>query len=75
MAKRGDHRGGKGREWTQAQFRERALQRFDRVDSNRDGRIDPQEREAARLLMRARHIGHNGDGVMAPVPPAVDGNR
>ena len=70
-AKRG-HRGGKDREWTQAQFRERALKRFDRIDTNRDGRIDAQEREAARLLMRARRVGHNGDGRMAPVPPATN---
>ena len=74
-AKRGHHRGGKDREWTQAQFRDRAFQRFDRIDTNHDGRIDAQEREAARLLMRARRVGHNGDGAMAPVPPAVDGNR
>ncbi len=74
-AKRGAHRGGKDREWTQAQFRERAMKRFDRIDTNHDGRIDPQEREAARLLMRARRVGHNGDRPMAPVPPVVDANR
>ncbi|MEH3037414.1 MAG: ca2+ sensor protein [Sphingomonas adhaesiva] len=74
-AKRGAHRGGKDREWTQAQFRERALKRFDRIDTNHDGRIDPQEREAARMLMRARRVGHNGDRPMAPVPPAADANR
>ena len=50
----GAGRGGEPRDWTQADFRERALRRFDRVDTNRDGTIDPQEREAARLLMRAR---------------------
>ena len=53
----GGREGRKGREsgdWTQADFRERALRRFDRVDTNRDGTIDPQEREAARLLMRSR---------------------
>ncbi|MEH3047753.1 ca2+ sensor protein [Sphingomonas adhaesiva] len=68
-ARRG-HRGGKDREWTQAQFRERAMKRFDRIDTNHDGRIDAQEREAARMLMRARRVGHNGDGPMAPMPPA-----
>lgn len=50
---------------TQADFRDRALRRFDRIDTNRDGRIDAREREAAMLLMRARRIGHD-----RPVPPA-----
>ncbi len=34
--------------------RERALRMFDRADSNGDGRVDRQEVEAMRLLMRAR---------------------
>ncbi len=45
-----------GEETTQAQFRDRAAAMFDRTDTNRDGRIDAQEREAARLLMRSRMI-------------------
>ena len=50
----GGRRGGG--EMTQAQSRERAAAMFDRTDTNRDGRIDAQEREAARLLMRSRMI-------------------
>lgn len=45
---------------TQAAFRERALRRFDRVDTDHDGRITAQEREAARLLMRARMADRAG---------------
>lgn len=73
-AKRGHH-GDKEHQWTQSQFRERALKRFDRIDTNHDGRIDVQEREAARLLMRARRVGHDRDTRMAPVPPAPDAKR
>ncbi len=49
------------REMTREQFRERALRMFDRADTNRDGRVDQQEREAMRLMMRARRIGPDGD--------------
>ncbi|MBW6526989.1 hypothetical protein KZ813_09090 [Sphingomonas sp. RHCKR7] len=49
------------REITRAQFRERALRMFDRADANHDGRVDQQEREAMRLMMRARRIGPDGD--------------
>lgn len=42
---------------TQAQVRERALKLFDRVDTNRDGRVDAREREAFKLEMRARAPG------------------
>ncbi|WP_375249853.1 hypothetical protein [Sphingomonas sp.] len=60
---------------TQAQFRDRALRLFDRVDTNHDGRVDQQEREAARMLMRARMIGPNGDrsGGATPPPPPPPG--
>lgn len=54
-ADRDGRRGGRvGGEMTQEQSRERAAALFDRTDANRDGRIDAQEREAARLLMRSR---------------------
>ena len=53
---------------TQAEFRDRALRRFDRVDANHDGRIDAQEREAMRLLLRARRVGHDR---MTPADPAA----
>ncbi|KQN90054.1 hypothetical protein ASE95_15175 [Sphingomonas sp. Leaf231] len=52
----GSHR-GRDADQTQGQFRERALHRFDRIDTNHDGRIDQREREAMRLLMRARRAG------------------
>ncbi|MBB3692077.1 hypothetical protein [Sphingomonas sp. BK580] len=49
------------REMTREQFRERALRMFDRADTNHDGRVDQQEREAMRLMMRARRVGPDGD--------------
>jgi hypothetical protein len=59
---RGDrHHRRAPREMTRAQFRERALRMFDRADANHDGRVDQQEREAMRLMMRARRIGPDGD--------------
>jgi Ca2+-binding EF-hand superfamily protein len=58
-----DHEGRehKGRELTRDQFRERAAKRFDRIDTNRDGTIDANEREAARLLMRSRMAERQAD--------------
>jgi hypothetical protein len=74
---RDDDRGprrGPQREMTQKEFRDRALAMFDRVDTNHDGRIDQQERDAARLLRRARMAGHDGnDGNDAPPPPPPPG--
>lgn len=57
-----------GRDQTAAEFRDRALRMFDRVDTNHDGRVDRNEIEAARLLMRARMSG----GDQAPAAPADD---
>jgi hypothetical protein len=37
-----------------AEARQAALQRFDRVDSNRDGSISPEERQAARAARQGR---------------------
>lgn len=37
-----------------------ALQRFDRVDANRDGTITPDERQAARAALRARMMERRG---------------
>lgn len=37
---------------TAAQFRDRALARFDRMDANRDGRVDPAEIAARRVIRR-----------------------
>lgn len=58
------------RDETQAQFREQATRMFDRIDTNHDGRVDPQEREAMALLTRARRAGEQGDHPKPPAPPA-----
>lgn len=50
---------------TAAEFRERALARFDRADADRDGRIDRAELAARMERMR----GHGGDA-SPPPPPA-----
>jgi hypothetical protein len=53
-------RGGRrDHDQTQAEFRDRALKRFDRIDTNHDGRIDANEREAMMMLMRSRRLGHD----------------
>jgi Ca2+-binding EF-hand superfamily protein len=44
-----------------AEAQRAALQRFDRVDSNRDGTISPDERQAARAAMRERMQERPGD--------------
>jgi len=46
---------------TAAEFRARALERFDRIDANRDGRIDQAERAADR--------GRMGPPPGGPTPP------
>lgn len=55
-AKRGDRAGPGGEQGfvTQAQFRERALQRFDRMDLNRDGVATAAERRQAHAQLRER---------------------
>ncbi|WP_218139356.1 EF-hand domain-containing protein [Sphingomonas palmae] len=52
-----DRRGGARPPLTQQAFRDRALRMFDRADTNHDGRVDAQEMQAMRLLMRARMSG------------------
>jgi Ca2+-binding EF-hand superfamily protein len=44
-----------------AEAQQAALQRFDRVDSNRDGSISPDERQAARAAFRERRRDRQGD--------------
>ncbi|MEH3105028.1 MAG: ca2+ sensor protein [Sphingomonas phyllosphaerae] len=69
-----DARGGRrDADQTQAEFRARALKRFDRVDTNHDGRIDANEREAMMLLMRSRRLGHDRphDGQRPPADAAA----
>lgn len=52
----GDHgpREG-GKSWTRADAMARAGEHFDRVDTNKDGVVDPTERKAAHQKMRAMH--------------------
>lgn len=57
---------------TQTAFRDHALRRFDRIDTNHDGRIDAREREAMMLMMRARRVGGDRPG-MAADPAAPTG--
>lgn len=53
---------------TREEARERALRMFDRADTNHDGRVDRQEIDAFRLLMRARFAG-SPDGDRHGPPP------
>ncbi len=69
----GARRGRRDADQTQAEFRDRALKRFDRIDTNHDGRIDANEREAMMMLMRSRRLGHDRrpDGQMPPADAAA----
>lgn len=59
---RGDDRPRRAmRAQTRDVARERALRMFDRTDTNHDGRVDAQEIEAMRLMMRARFAGSERD--------------
>lgn len=67
----GTRRARRDTDQTLAAFRDRALKRFDRIDTNHDGRIDAKEREAMMMLMRARRVGHGrGHGPEGAMPPA-----
>jgi len=63
------HRGGPegkpGQPLTRAEFVDRGLARFDKVDTDHDGKISPAERDAARASMR----GPRGHRNMPPPPP------
>lgn len=64
------HRDG-DRVITREQFRKRALERFDRIDANHDGRIDASERAAYRELMKMRRIDRREHHHhRPPAPPA-----
>ena len=68
-AARGDDRQHRAmRPQTREEARERALRMFDRADTNHDGRVDQQEIDAMRLLMRARFAG-SPDGDRRGPPP------
>lgn len=49
---RGADRGERGQAMTAAQFRDRALSRFDAADTNHDGRVDRAETAARRVARR-----------------------
>ncbi len=59
------------REMTRADFVARAGERFDRLDANRDGKVDRAEMDAAR--QHGRHRG--GDETPPPPPPAAAAPR
>lgn len=71
--------GGRGRGWadkhgpegdvTKADFTARALALFDRIDSNKDGKITAQERDAARAQMKRMRPMEPG----GPPPPPPGG--
>ena len=44
-----------GKSWTRADAMARAGEHFDRVDTNKDGVVDPTEQKAAHQKMRAMH--------------------
>jgi len=63
---------------TRAEFVAAALQRFDAADTNKDGKVTPEERRAAHDKMRAewqarkgeRGEARRGRGDTPPPPPA-----
>lgn len=56
---------------TRNEFLAQAAARFDRIDANRDGRIDRAERQAARGTKGGQHRGGPGAGMDdMPPPPA-----
>jgi hypothetical protein len=54
---------------TAEQFRARALERFDRADTNHDGTLTAAERQAQRGQMRHRRMGPPPGGPDMPPPP------
>lgn len=62
-ASSGSRDGGK---ITREQYRAQAMRRFDRLDTNHDGKIDQTEMAAAATLMRARRAGAGGDMTAPP---------
>lgn len=56
------------RSMTRQQWRDRTFAQFDRIDANRDGRLDQAEMQAWRDAMRARRQERR-DGASPPPPP------
>lgn len=73
-SRHGDRRGGRGMMWmggmggakdgtiTQAEFVAAALARFDRADTNKDGKVTREERQAAHKTMRDERRAKQGGG-------------
>ena len=59
-----------GRKMTREQFHVDALRRFDRLDTNHDGKVDQNEMAAAATLTRARRADDGERGETAPPPPS-----
>jgi len=74
MGRADRQRAGAGRDdgvVTRAEFSDRAAQRFDRMDANRDGRLDASERPGGRAMRRGPGRGrHHAMGATAS--PAQD---
>lgn len=47
---------------SQAEFTDGMLRHFDQVDANKDGKLTPQERQAAHAAMRQHRQGKMGGG-------------
>lgn len=60
----------KDRVLTQAEFTASALQRFDRADANKDGKVTPEEHQAARQAAREQWRANRADRAAPPAPPA-----
>lgn len=58
---------GGGKSMTRAELVDRATARFDRMDTNHDGKLDAGEMAAARSMM---HHGHRGGGAPDAAAPA-----
>ena len=77
MGRADRQRAGAGRDdgvVTRAEFSDRAAQRFDRMDANRDGRLDASERPGGRAMRRGPGRGrHHAMGATAsPAPEEAD---
>jgi len=68
-------RGDPNRVITREDFRQKAIERFDRMDLNHDGKITPDERKAARAQMREKfreRMQMRRDRGDAPAPSTQD---
>lgn len=61
----------KDRVLTQAEFTASALQRFDRADANKDGKVTPEEHQAARQAAREQWRANRAERQAPPAAPAA----